>query len=269
MTSTTPYATDRLADRAAIRAFLNRDRALTAYALGDLDDAFWPESAFYGAWRDGALVALLLVYGGLEPAVLTAFGEVEGVRAIFERHPLPTEVYYLFPPELGKVLAAYYALPHACQEWRMVLDRARFVRPAHNCAVRICPDQADTLAALYQQAAEPGESVVAFNPWQIAHGVFYGVWERDVLVATAGTHVWSVAERVAAIGNVFTHPAHRARGYATACTAAVVADALAAGLDPVVLNVRHGNDAAIRVYERLGFRRTCAFLEGPGLRHRR
>ncbi|MBN2303861.1 MAG: GNAT family N-acetyltransferase [Anaerolineae bacterium] len=266
------YHTQRLTDKAAIRAYLNRDRIVTAYALGDLDDAFWPQSEFYGARRagesgeSGDLVALLLVYRGFDPPVFTAFGEPDGVRAILDAVDLPDEMYYLWLPDNEAALDAYYERPNAKQEWRMVLEPERFDPPDLGRAARINPDQAGELAALYQQAAEPGEEVVAFSPWQIGHGVFYGIWQGGELVAAAGTHVWSPVERIGAIGNVFTRPDARGMGYATVCTAAVVVAGLEAGIDPVILNVRQNNAPAIHVYEKLGFRRCCLFLEGPGIK---
>jgi ribosomal protein S18 acetylase RimI-like enzyme len=260
------YATHRLGDKALIREFLNLDRKLTAYALGDLDDAFWPRSAFYGAWSGEELVSLVLIYAGLDPAVLTAFGEPEGVRAIFEVQPLPDEIYYLFPLYMGDLLSEYYERPHTQQEWRMVLDQEVFVAPTLDGLARLGPDHALALDELYRHAAEPGEAIVAFDPWQIAHGMFYGIWDGGALVAAAGTHVWSPAEGVAAIGNVFTRPDCRGRGYATLCTAAVAVEALRAEMDAVILNVRDGNTPAIHVYEKLGFQRYCLFWEGPGLR---
>jgi ribosomal protein S18 acetylase RimI-like enzyme len=260
------YATQRLGDKALIREFLNLDRKLTAYALGDLDDAFWPQSAFFGAWCGEELVSLMLVYAGLDPAVLTAFGEPEGVRAIFDAQPLPDEIYYLFPLYMGDLLSEYYVRPHTQQEWRMVLDQEAFAPPPLDGVARLGPDHALALDELYRNAAEPGEAIVAFDPWQIAHGMFYGIWDDGALVAAAGTHVWSPAEGVAAIGNVFTRPDCRERGFATLCTAAVTVEAQRAGMDEVILNVRDGNTPAIHVYEKLGFRRYCLFWEGPGLR---
>ncbi len=260
------YEVARLDDRALIRAFCNQDRVSTAYALGDLDEAFWPQSAFYGALRGDRLVALLLLYHGLEPTVMTGFGETDGMTALCEAVDLPEEAYYLWPPELIAALDAHYRRPNAKREWRMVLEPARFAPAERRSVRRLGREHADELAALYQHAADPGEEVVAFSPWQIAHGAFYGVWAGGALVATAGTHVWSAGERVAAIGNVFTQPAYRGRGYATACTAAVVVEALGAGIDPVILNVRVGNAPAIHIYEKLGFRRCCEFLEGPALK---
>ena len=260
------YETLRLTGKAPIRAFLNQDRVKTAYALGDLDDALWPQSEFWGARRAGDLVSVVMLYRGFDPAVLTAFGDPDGARAILVRIALPGEVYCLIPEELGTAVADTYALPDPHREWRMVLDPAAFDAPPLDDAGRIAPEQADALTALYRHAAKPGEEVVAFSPAQIAQGRFYGIWAGDTMVGAAGTHVWSEAEKVVAIGNVFTRPDRRGRGYATLCAAAVVQDALAAGMDTIILNVRMDNAPAIRVYEKLGFRRAHVFLEGPGLR---
>lgn len=256
-------------DRNALRAFFSQDRRLTAYALGDLDDAFWPQSAFFGAEGDAGLDAVLLVYQGFDPPVLTGYGSEAGIAALFAGVDLPEEVYYLLPAELGGVLTGYYTRPQTHREWRMVLDPPLATLPPLDGVHRVAPEQADELTDLYRLAAGPGEAVVAFDPWQIAQGVFFGAWESGELVATAGTHVWSQTERVAAIGNVFTRPDRRGRGHATRCTAAVAAQALAAGIDTIVLNVREDNAPAIRVYEKLGFRRYALFWEGPGLSRNR
>ncbi len=259
------YQIQHLTDKAPIREFLNRDRALTAYALGDLDEAFWPKSLFYGALKDGRLESVVLFYRGFDPEVLVMFGEPDGARAILADVVPPEEIYYVVPEELGGPLSEWYTCPDRHTEWRMVLESSAFDPPTLDGVRHIEPEQADLLAALYQSAAGPGEEIVAFSPWQIAHGVFYGMWADGALVSASGTHVWSQVEGVAAIGNVFTQPAYRGRGYATLCTGAVARDARAAGLDTVILNVRENNAPAIRVYEKLGFRRYHLFIEGPGL----
>ena len=261
---------ERLTHRAAIRAFLERDRQLTAYALGDLDDTLWPESEYYGALQGDELQAILLLYRGLEPTVLTGFGTGNGLHALMTGVALPEEVYYLWLPEHAAILAEQYPIPaEAHEEWRMVLPRARFDPPPLNKVVPVPPGHAGELAELYRHAAAPGEEIVAFSPAQIARGKFFGVWREGKLVAAAGTHVWSLQESVAAIGNVFTHPDHRGRGYAAQCTAAVAGAAFDAGIETVVLNVRCDNSPALRLYERLGFQRYALFLEGPALKRGR
>ena len=67
---------------------------------------------------------------------------------------------------------------------------------------------------------------------------------------------------MAAIGHVYTRRDQRGHGYAGLVTAAVAADLAAKGCQVIALNVEQHNTAAVRVYEKLGFRRHCAFHEG-------
>jgi len=83
----------------------------------------------------------------------------------------------------------------------------------------------------------------------------------------AGTHLVSYSYRVAAVGDVLTHPDQRRQGHATAVTNAVVAELLRQGIQDIVLNVKQANTGAIRIYERLGFAIHCPFLEGTITHH--
>ena len=46
----------------------------------------------------------------------------------------------------------------------------------------------------------------AFRQRSLELGVFYGVFDGERLVSVAGTHIVSDNERIAALGNVMTHP---------------------------------------------------------------
>ena len=102
-----------LLDRATIRAFLNQDRSMSAYALGDLDESFWPMSIFYGAFCDAQLAAVALFYHGFDPAILLTFGEPDGVRAIFSSMTLPNEIYYVLGGGAGRGAVGVVRLPRA------------------------------------------------------------------------------------------------------------------------------------------------------------
>ncbi|MFZ1014069.1 MAG: GNAT family N-acetyltransferase, partial [Terracidiphilus sp.] len=81
-------------------------------------------------------------------------------------------------------------------------------------------------------------------------GTFFGTFEGDRLVAIAGErmHLPGLIE----VSAVCTHPDARSRGYARALMAAVLNDIREKGATPF-LHVLAENDAAIRVYEGLGF----------------
>ena len=86
----------------------------------------------------------------------------------------------------------------------------------------------------------------AFRQRSLELGVFYGVFEEDRLVSVAGTHIVSDNERIAALGNVMTHPDYRGQGLATVATSAVCEELLDRGMELIGLSVSRSNEAAIR-----------------------
>ncbi len=67
---------------------------------------------------------------------------------------------------------------------------------------------------------------------------------------------------VAAVGNIFTAPQHRRRGYGIKVTAAVVKRLVELNIDTIVLNVEMANQPAIDMYLSLGFMPYCGFYGG-------
>lgn len=67
---------------------------------------------------------------------------------------------------------------------------------------------------------------------------------------------------VAAVGNIFTAPQHRRRGYGIKVTAAVVKRLVELNIDTIVLNAEMANQPAIDMYHSLGFMPYCGFYEG-------
>jgi predicted GNAT family acetyltransferase len=112
----------------------------------------------------------------------------------------------------------------------------------------------------------------AFNPSQVRAGVFFGGErgaslqpEQHGLLAVAGTHLVAPTRGVAAVGNIYTHPAHRGHGYGQLVTSAVTEELLNRRL-LVVLNVNADNASAVHMYKKLGYRVHCPFVEGKGRR---
>jgi RimJ/RimL family protein N-acetyltransferase len=104
-----------------------------------------------------------------------------------------------------------------------------------------------------------------YIPEHIDGGVYRGVVTDGRLVAVEGTHVVSKQERVAVVGNVFTHPAYRGRGFATDATSAVT-EALLTNCDHVVLTVDPNNAPAVAAYARLGYREVCQLVDASAAR---
>ncbi len=249
----------RLTDKSEILAFLESDRWYAAYAIGDLEPSFFVQCQWYGAEADGNLRALAMLFTGLEPPVLFVMGEVPGLSVILGSVLRPSQVYVTCRREHLPAVCAFYNLGTPERMLRMILHPADF-HPVPGNVTRLSPAYTRELERLYSLGKGN-----AFSPYQVAQGVFYGVEKKGRLVATAGTHLVAPTYGVAAVGNVFTDPAHRKRGYGTICTSAVVEELLARRLD-VVLNVSATNTTAIHIYQRLGFGTYCQFIEVVGVR---
>lgn len=251
------WQTVELDDRSQILNYLEQDRLYATYAIGDLEPAFYAQCTWVGATQGDRLRALVLQYRGLQPPALLLTGETDGLRAILAGSLRPERVYATCRPEHLAMTRHFYQWTKITPMWRMVLQRERFV-PVEGECTRLTADHAEEVSRLFAHGGG-----IAFSPAQVAQGVFWGVFADGQLVAVAGTHLVSPTYGVAAVGNVYTHAGHRERGYGTATTSAVVAELLRRGMREIVLNVSQTNEGAIRIYERLGFERVCAFLEGP------
>ncbi len=255
------WKTGKLTDKSPILAFLETDRLYAAYAIGDLEPGMFVQSVWAGAEQGGRLRAVVLHFRGLKPPALFLMGDADGLGAILGDVLRPEWVYLTCRTGHLPMTHDFYKWDKTIPMWRMVLQPACFRPVEGNCA-RLTSVHSNQLTELY--ALGGGN---AFSPAQVPCGVFYGVLADGQPVAAAGTHLVSPTYGVAAVGNVFTHPDYRGRGYGTATTSAVVAELLRRGIRDIVLNVDQKNKSAIRIYERLGFECCCPFLEGPAIKH--
>nr|WP_277875856.1 GNAT family N-acetyltransferase [Trichocoleus sp. FACHB-90] len=99
-----------------------------------------------------------------------------------------------------------------------------------------------------------------FEPRMLETGYYYGLRRGETLVSVAGVHIYSQQYRVAALGNVTTHPQFRGLGLATAVCARLCQELLR-HVDHIGLNVLAGNRSAIACYEKLGFEQIATYGE--------
>lgn len=251
-----------LADKQEILALLQDEPVYAAYAIGDLADGLFEQCRWYAADGGGHSLGLAMTFGGLEPPVLYVQGKAEGVQAIITEALHPDQAYFSLKPEHVPAVVGMYRLDEPRRMYRMVVDAEHLQPAAVPEGVRVKRLYPGDIRALNELYAWGGAAF--FSAYQLENGVYYAVEEQGQLVAAAGTHVVSPAYGVAAVGNVYTHPRYRNRGYATASTGAVTQELLAMGCPTVVLNVRQDNAPAVHAYERLGYRVHCPFLEMPG-----
>jgi ribosomal protein S18 acetylase RimI-like enzyme len=247
-------------DRAVLAAFLEQAPALHAYALGDLDDFFWPHTTWYGWVEERALRAVALVYTAVELPVLLALGAppLTPLSALLmaARRLLPPRFYTHLTPGLEPCLGEHFELTPHGRHVKMALPGAP--RASDDASIeRLGPEQLPEVATFYA-ASYPGNW---FDARMLATGCYFGRRVAGVLACVAGVHVYSPAYRVAALGNIATHPARRGHGDAQATTAAVCRHLRREGIATITLNVHAENAAALACYRRLGFVDVAAYEE--------
>jgi ribosomal protein S18 acetylase RimI-like enzyme len=254
------YVVQSLDDPARIREILRPRVEYTAYALGQLQPGLFERTKWYWARGDTGTGLVLHSRGGLGDATFV-MGDPDAVGAILSIHPGTPQTYATLQPQHLDALKRIYRLANQQPMIRMSVTRDRF-RPVDSVpVVTLGGLDIRRINALYGTEGGPSYYV----PEHIDNGVYRGIVVEGRMVAVAGTHVVSRQEGVAVVGNVFTHPAYRGRGYAAAVTSAVTATLLRY-CDHVVLTVDPNNRPAVAAYEKLGYGEACQLLEASAAR---
>ncbi|HZM77782.1 MAG TPA: GNAT family N-acetyltransferase [Candidatus Limnocylindrales bacterium] len=242
-------------DRGELERLLREDPALRSYELGDLDDFFWPHTTWY---RHGDSVAL--VYHGTGLPILLALDRLERVDSMAELVDglallLPQRFYAHVSVGVEGALGKHFRLEPGGLHHKMALTDPHRLDGFASAGEVLTDEDLTELSRLYLS----GYPRHAFDPRLLQTGQYVGLRRGGRLVAVAGVHIWSPAQRVATLGNVVTHPDFRGRGLGTAAVA-TVCRRIPVGWT-VALNVKADNASAIALYTRLGFSHVADYLE--------
>jgi ribosomal protein S18 acetylase RimI-like enzyme len=252
------YIVERLDDPQVIRPLLEGQRVYAAYALAHLEPRLFPRSEWWHAHGTQGQALVSHSRSGLGPA-LVALGDPQALDALLRLHPGPRLTFATFQLDHLATAQRHFVLSQEGASLRMSVSAASF-QPVAEPAQRL--HRADVGAV---NALQRHEGFGFFPAAVLNAGVYYGVYVGQRLVAIAGTHVVAPSEGLALVGNVMTHPRYRKQGYGTIATSAVTAELLKACPD-VLLTVAAKNTAAIRLYERLGYREQCRLIESGARR---
>ncbi len=253
------YSVERLDDRDTIRAVLAPEAAYGAYALAQLAPPYFPQSEWWAASGPTGRAVVLHSRGGLGRAMVT-FGDTTALDVLLSLHPGSRFCFASFRPDHREVVQRHFIVSRNELMVRMSVSKEAF-QAVEGETVRLQGRDIGHINRLY--SAEGGSA--SYTSRHVDQGVYYGVIANDKLVSIAGTHVDSPGERVAVVGNVFTHPRHRGEGLATIATS-VVTQALLEHCDMVALTVEESNAPALAVYRKLGYRQECTLYEAATVR---
>jgi ribosomal protein S18 acetylase RimI-like enzyme len=247
-----------LHDKTQIEKILRRHTPLHLYELGDLDDFFWDYTTWYT--HDESSTSIALIYLGARPPVLLALTqELTGMRTLLlDLVPLlPATFYAHLSPDLETVFANAYTLEDHGLHFKMSLPNfARFENINTQNIIPLTHADLPQIQTLYRESYPDNW----FDERMLATEMFMGLYVEEKLVSIAGVHVYSPQYRVAALGNITTHPAYRGQGLAARVTAALC-QRLRLHVDHIGLNVLANNASAINCYTKLGFEKIGAYHE--------
>jgi ribosomal protein S18 acetylase RimI-like enzyme len=256
----------QLNDKNRIEAFLRKNAYLHVYSIGDLDDFFWPDTTWYGWQEDSEIQAVALLYSASDEPTLLALSEqqdvmLELVQSIF--HVLPEKFYAHLSPAVAEAVERQCETESHGKHYKMGMKNKTLLHGI-NCSqvIRLTENDLDELLGLYEKSY-PGNW---FNSRMLQTGQYFGLRLHNRLLSAAGVHVYSEKYKVAALGNIVTHPDYRSRGFAKAVTA-TLCQSLTERVDNVGLNVKADNAAAIALYKKLGFEIVSTYFELMVLNH--
>lgn len=249
-----------LHNKRRIEAFLRKNVYLHIYSIGDLDDFFWQKTVWYALENGSEIKAIVLLYTELPLATLHAMSEEEDfmaelLRSIF--HILPRRFHAHLSPGVAKVFNEQCKIESCAKHYKMALNR-KSLPYSVDCSqvVRLTHNDLDEMLRLYEEAY-PGNW---FNPTMLQTGQYFGIKISNRLVSAAGVHAYSEKYKVAALGNIATHPDFRGNGFGKSVIAGLC-QSLSENVDHIGLNVKADNAVAISLYEKLGFEITSSYYE--------
>jgi ribosomal protein S18 acetylase RimI-like enzyme len=245
-----------------VERFARRNLFVHIYALGDLDDFFWPFTSWFALRERGEIRQLVLLYLGVSIPTILAYADApaDSMRELMQAllPVLPRRFYAHLAVGVADVLAADYRIESHGTYYKMgMTDCARLAVVDASEATRLSVTDTAELKALYA-ASYPRNW---FVPRMLETGHYYGVRRDGALVSVSGVHVFSPAYKVAALGNISTHPDFRGQGLATIATARLCQELLCAGIEHIGLNVNAENSSAVACYRKLGFERIADYGE--------
>jgi ribosomal protein S18 acetylase RimI-like enzyme len=240
------------ADKKAIYRFLSKTPELQLYTIGDLDDFFWPSTVWYALSDKTEIQAIALLYTGMNPSTLLHFFDKdpyssrELIKSI--KKLLPEKFNVHLSPGLTDLFGKENILEDYGHNYRMILGRDPAAVKDDNIR-RLKISDLHKIKELYA-VAYPGNW---FDGRMAETGKYFGYFQKERLIGVSGIHVYSEEYRIAALGNIATHPDFRGQQIAFKLTSVLCTD-LKNSVDIIGLNVKSDNRAAIKCYENLGFK---------------
>lgn len=245
--------------------YLKSDVIKHVFAFYDIQ--YEPEhTTMYAAFENNNLKGYILIYTATEfPSVILEC-EASTAQTLIEYVPENRFIMHAPPNLLPIIKNKIPDSKHYTENWMLVKKgEANFFRSEIVCRLSSEEDASKLAMLLSSRKDRPTGTIKRYLDW-INRMPLYGIFTNTELIAYAGSFIQ--LPQVWMIGGVYTHPNHRNKGYSTLATSAVTKAALK-NAEAAALFVRSDNYPAIRVYEKIGYKKIGEKLwvdVGTGLR---
>jgi RimJ/RimL family protein N-acetyltransferase len=220
----------------------------------------------YAAFQKNRLTGYILIYTGADVPSVILESEEDAAETLIAHAPENHFIMHTATSLLQVIKRRFPSAQDYIENWMIVrkpegnFHSSRLVRRLHT------EEDAAMLAKLLSERRDrPERMMKKYIEWVTTLPI-YGVFKKGMLVSYAGSFIQ--LPQVWMIGGVYTDPEQRNKGYALFGTSAITEEALRQA-EAAALFVRSDNYPAIRVYEKIGYRKIGEKLwidVGTGLR---
>ncbi|MGA3192991.1 MAG: GNAT family N-acetyltransferase [Candidatus Bathyarchaeia archaeon] len=223
-------------------------------------------TATYAAFQKNHMIGYILTYTATDVLSVILESEEDAAETLIAHAPENHFIMHTTPNLLPVIKRKFPNAKDYIENWMLIRKTEASFYNSRLVKRLLTEEDAALLAnLLLQRTDRPKRMMKKYIEW-ITKLPIYGVFKKDVLVSYAGSFIQ--LPQVWMIGGVYTDPKHRNKGYALLATSAVTEEALGHS-EAAALFVRSDNYPAIRVYEKIGYRKIGEKLwidVGTGLR---
>jgi ribosomal protein S18 acetylase RimI-like enzyme len=207
-------------------------------------------STLYAAVEGSQLVGVCSVFHAFSRPSIVLAASTTGIKNALLKSALKEvsdDFISLCQPDETEIFENYSTILQARFEQQMVANSLKQIKNSNIKVSQVRKVELENLDKFYREQKSEAWTKVQFRV-----GPFFCVKQDDKIVSAAGTQLKT--PQIAHIGNIVTDEAYRNRGFATVCTSTLAADLSSKGR-VVSLFVRTENKPAIKIYEKIGFKR--------------
>jgi RimJ/RimL family protein N-acetyltransferase len=204
------------------------------------------------AFENDHLLGYVLLYTATDVPSVILEGDREIAGKLIQYAPKNNFIVHTTPDLLSAVKSRFPRAKDYLENWMLTGKDTADLQTSN--LVRRLSSEEDAAAfakLVLNRDDRPKRNLKRYFEWIIKMPI-YGVFIENELVSYAGSFIQ--LPQVWMIGGVFTTPNQRNKGYASLATSAITMEALRKA-EKAALFVRSDNFSAIRVYEKIGYRK--------------